>query len=158
MYFNFTIAGELVSRQGLGTRLYRASHNVGNTRLQHLCIKFGKSLLTLSKQFHRQHYQSHLNPFRSAFDWLHRKECALSEVITRISLRICIPTSSTICFRTQGFFMLSTATVFWLLRATAFPRCFRRGVKTYVFGFLYPTCIYEMKYECILTEKTGICL
>ena len=100
---------------------------------------------------------SHLNSFRSAFDWLHRKECALSEVITRISLRICIPTSSTICFQTQGFFMLSTATVFWVLRATAFPRCFRRGVKTYVW-FLHPTCIYEMKYECILCEETGICL
>ena len=141
----------------------------GHTSIYHyMSIWPRHSCLCRSKQYAQQRRStlsdssawslSHLNSFRSAFDWLHRKECALSEVITRISLRICVPTSSTICFRTQGFFMLSTATVFWLLRATAFPRCFRRGVKTYVFGFLYPTCIYEMKNECILTEETGICL
>lgn len=81
-----------------------------------------------------------LNVFRSSLHVLHRKESTLFEAISLTSLQISFPTRLRTYFLVEESFIHSTATDFLLPRLTAFPKCFRWGVRTYVFGFLYPTC------------------
>ena len=53
--YQFSIAGSFIPDRGLGTREYRASHSVRNTRLQHPHTKFNMYLLSyinLSEQLH----------------------------------------------------------------------------------------------------------
>ena len=98
---------------------------------------------------------SQLNPFKSSFDMLCKNESTLSEAIRLISLQTSFPSSFRTCFLVEASFMHSTATVFLLPRATAFPKCFRWGVRINVFGFLYPTCTLGTRVKTVSAFVTN---
>ncbi len=79
---------------------------------------------------------SQLNCLRSSGFWLCKMELALSDDIHFTSLANSIPTIFNKYFLVVGSFKASTAIFFLLLRAIAFPMCFRLGVSRNVFGVL----------------------
>ena len=80
-----------------------------------------------------------------SLDWLWREDLVLSEHIVRISFRIFEPRMAMMYFSVpESLQHYSLATAIFRLCATAFPRCFLLGVRTIVFGFLYPKCTYNI--------------
>ena len=115
---------------------------LGFTRGLLVLVANSKSFLKRGAYVDSSHSRvSHLKCFRSSGFWLCRMDLARSEAMALISLDSSLPIMLTMWPFVVESFRDSAAMVFLLLRATAFPKCFRRGVRTNVLGCVYPTLI-----------------
>ena len=88
---------------------------------------------------------SHENDERSSLFVLLRMEEVLSRHMVFISCRTLCPIPLMMWFLVTGSLRHSDAIFFLLPRATAFPRCLRRGVSLYFLGpDLYPIWVYNI--------------